>query len=64
MDWSMGGYGFYVWGSYLCTFVVIGLEVFALVKRKRACAQQSKEDRLKPSHSPQTGVPRLVDNRN
>ena len=64
MDWSMGGYGFYVWGSYLCTFVVIGLEVFTLVKRKRACAQQSKEDQPKPSHSPQTGVPRLVDNRN
>jgi heme exporter protein D len=44
MDWSMGGYGFYVWGSYLCTFVVIGLEVFSLVKRKRACAQQSKAE--------------------
>jgi len=40
----MGGYGFYVWGSYLCTFVVIGLEVFSLVKRKRACAQQSKAE--------------------
>lgn len=64
MDWSMGGYGFYVWGSYLCSFVVIGLEVFSLVKRKRACAQQPKQDRPQASHSPQAGVPRLVDNRN
>jgi heme exporter protein CcmD len=45
MDWSMGGYGFYVWGSYFCTAVVIGLEVFSLVKRKRACSHQVKEDK-------------------
>jgi len=35
----MGGYGFYVWGSYLFAFVAIALEVFSLSRRKRSCAQ-------------------------
>jgi heme exporter protein CcmD len=54
MDWSMGGYGFYVWGSYLCTFVVLGLEVFSLVKRKRACAQQSKPEPQEKLRGPES----------
>ena len=45
MDWSMGGYGFYVWGSYLCAFVAIGVEILTLVKRKRACAPRIEGDR-------------------
>jgi heme exporter protein CcmD len=45
MDWSMGGYGFYVWGSYLFTLAAIALEVFALRKRKRACAQNVERDK-------------------
>lgn len=28
--WAMGGYGLYVWGSYLVTFVVIVLEIILL----------------------------------
>lgn len=36
MDWSMGGYGFYVWGSYLVALLAMGGEVLALVKRTKA----------------------------
>jgi heme exporter protein CcmD len=31
----MGGYAFYVWGSYLVTFVVIITEVVAVVRRRK-----------------------------
>jgi heme exporter protein D len=32
---SMGGYGFYVWGSYGITFVLLVAEVLMLRARKR-----------------------------
>ncbi|MFN2577315.1 MAG: heme exporter protein CcmD [Pyrinomonadaceae bacterium] len=32
---SMGGYGFYVWGSYGITFALLAGEVLMLWKRKR-----------------------------
>ncbi len=28
--WAMGGYGLYVWGSYLVTFAAIVLEIILL----------------------------------
>ena len=31
----MGGYGFYVWGSYGVTFALLAIEIFLLMKRKR-----------------------------
>ena len=31
----MGGYAFYVWGSYGVTFALLAVEVVLLVKRKR-----------------------------
>jgi heme exporter protein D len=46
MSWSdffrMGGYGLYVWGSYLVSFVAIGGEMFFLWKRKQRLRQRSK----------------------
>ena len=33
---AMGGYGFYVWGSYLVTAVLIAIEIAALASRRRA----------------------------
>jgi heme exporter protein D len=33
---AMGGYGFYVWGSYLVTAVVIIAEILMLRARRRA----------------------------
>ena len=32
---NMGGYGTYVWGSYLVTFVLLAAEIIALRVRKR-----------------------------
>jgi heme exporter protein CcmD len=31
----MSDYGFYLWGSYVVTFVLLALEVILLLKRKR-----------------------------
>jgi len=42
MDWSQGGYGFYVWGAYLFALLAIGGEVIALTRRKKALIQQRK----------------------
>jgi len=38
----MGGYGFYVWGSYLLTFVVIIVEVMTVVRRRKKLLARSK----------------------
>ena len=38
---SMGGYGFYVWGSYGVTFVLLAAEIIMLRSRKRRIAQQT-----------------------
>jgi heme exporter protein D len=43
MNWSdffqMGGYAFYVWGSYLVTLIAIGAEVGSLIKRRKRNSQ-------------------------
>ncbi|HSD48164.1 MAG TPA: heme exporter protein CcmD [Pyrinomonadaceae bacterium] len=41
-DLSMGGYGFYVWGSYLFALVLIVWEVVSLRQRKKALANEEK----------------------
>ncbi len=33
---AMGGYGFYVWGSYLVTFGLLAAEIALLALRKRS----------------------------
>ena len=37
---AMGGYGFYVWGSYAVTFVLIVLELAMLAARRRKAGRQ------------------------
>jgi heme exporter protein D len=32
---AMGGYAFYVWGSYGVTFALLAVEILLLLKRKR-----------------------------
>ena len=32
---AMGGYGGYIWGAYGVTFLLLAVEVFLLMKRKR-----------------------------
>ena len=45
MNWSeffsMGGYAFYVWGSYLATLILIGGEIALLVKRRNAVKRRA-----------------------
>ena len=38
---AMGGYGLYVWGSYLVTAVLIAIEIAALASRRRAVKRQA-----------------------
>jgi heme exporter protein D len=38
---SMGDYGFYVWGSYLSALILIGAEVALLVRRKNALKREA-----------------------
>ncbi len=37
---SMGGYGLYVWGSYVVTFVCIVGEIFLISRRHRTLEKQ------------------------
>lgn len=37
---SMGGYGFYVWGSYGVTFAFMAIEVFLVMRNKRTIMQR------------------------
>jgi len=39
-DLSMGGYGFYIWGSYLFAVLAIGWELVSLSYRKKASTQE------------------------
>jgi heme exporter protein D len=48
-DLSMGGYGFFVWGSYIFTLIVIVWEVVSLKQRKRAVKQQQSQPQESPS---------------
>jgi heme exporter protein D len=38
---SMGGYAFYVWGSYLSALILVGAEIALLVKRKNTLKRQA-----------------------
>jgi heme exporter protein CcmD len=45
-DLSMGGYGFYVWGSYLFSLIAIVWEVVSLSYRKKAQTQETTAPRI------------------
>lgn len=42
--WAMGGYGFFVWGSYGVTAAVIAAELFALSRRVTKARAQARRD--------------------
>ena len=42
--WAMGGYGFFVWGSYGVTAAVIAAELFALSRRMKKARSQARRD--------------------
>ena len=51
-DLSMGGYGFYVWGSYIFALIAIVWEVVSLKQRKRALKHQQQQEQRSSSVSP------------
>ena len=40
---EMGGYAFYVWGSYLATLILMGGEVLMLLRRGKRRLQQVRD---------------------
>jgi heme exporter protein D len=48
-DLSMGGYGFYVWGSYIVALILIVWEVVSLKQRKKALRQQQQQEQNRSS---------------
>ena len=61
-SWSdffdMGGYGFYVWGSYIVSVICIVGEVILVLKRKRTLLkhlslihESTKEEKIKETTS-------------
>jgi heme exporter protein CcmD len=45
-DLSMGGYGFYVWGSYLFALLAIVWELVSLSYRKKSHASEKTSRRV------------------
>jgi heme exporter protein CcmD len=55
MDWpdlTMGKYGFFVWGSYIFSLILIVWEVVSLKQRQRALQQQQQQQQRSNSVSP------------
>lgn len=48
-DLSMGGYGFYIWGSYIVSLIAIVWEVVSLKQRKKALTQQQQSSNSVPA---------------
>ena len=48
-DLSLGGYGFYVWGSYLVSLIAIVWEVVSLKQRKKALTQRQSSNSVRAS---------------
>jgi heme exporter protein D len=41
----MGGYGFYVWGAYVMTVVLVAIEIMAVRTRFRAAREAARATR-------------------
>jgi heme exporter protein D len=48
-DLSMGGYGFYIWGSYVFSLIAIVWELVSLRHRKRALNEQQSSNSVPAS---------------
>jgi heme exporter protein D len=42
--WAMGGYGLYVWGSYVMVALVLAIEIWQLMSRRRAAELEVERD--------------------
>ncbi len=47
--WSMGGYGFFVWGSYGAVVAVIATEIILLRARRRRAVSDVARGSLEPN---------------
>jgi heme exporter protein D len=54
--WAMGGYGFYVWGSYGAVVAVIALELWLLRARRSTAVAEVKATNLKQEPMQTAGV--------
>ncbi len=43
---AMGGYGFYVWGSFGITFLVMVIELWLLNQRRQKVTQMVKQEAI------------------
>jgi heme exporter protein CcmD len=48
-DLSMGGYGFYVWGSYLFALIAFVWELVSLRQRKKAVVKVERSPAVRPT---------------
>ena len=61
-DLSMGGYGFYVWGSYIASLIFFIWEIVSLKQRKKVLTQQKTEpSAVAPGKSSSSGASIEVD---
>lgn len=49
--WAMGGYGFYVWGSYASVVVVIAIELWLLKVRRSSAVAELKQETTRSTES-------------
>lgn len=46
--WAMGGYGFFVWGSYGAVVVIVAIEIWLLkVRRRRAIGEATRSNEMR-----------------
>jgi heme exporter protein D len=47
MNWSeffsMGGYAYYVWGSYLIALILMGGEVLFVIRRRKSLLERNQQ---------------------
>jgi heme exporter protein D len=48
--WAMGGYGFYVWGSYGAVVVVIAIELWLLKARRSSAVAEVKQETMRSAN--------------
>ena len=41
---EMGGYGFYVWGSYLAAAALLGIEIVAVLARRKTARLATRDE--------------------
>ncbi len=49
--WAMGGYAFYVWGSYGAVVAVIAIELWLLKARRVSAVAEVKQETSRSVHS-------------